>query len=777
MDIKVKTSEGHIVPWNKDELVDAIIKDMELLGNIDKEKAKKIAEKVEGQIRRSEVDEINTYEIRGLVIKSLYKDKDGDLARICTVDGISPVEFEEMRLGKGDSINANMQPNAETTHKLIADKASMQHYLKLMPKEIADAHYSGDIHIHDLEYFGTRPFCQDWDLRYFLYYGLMSDGTGLKSAVAGPAKHASVAISQVVQALGCAQTNFAGGQGYYNFLVFLAPYFDGMSYEEIKQHMQGFVYLMAQTMVARGGQTVFSSVQLTPGVPKLWRDKPIVHKGHINNGINHQVVTYGAFEREVRLAFKGLMEVLLEGDHWGKPFNFPKPEIAIEEDFLGEDWDTHIGGAFSLPSYKDLYFMAFKLAAKYGSPYFDNMLPAYRGHSKGGISCYQCCAYQFKIDPLSDVDFEDKMNFKDGRHFSMGSWQVVTINCPRAAYEAKSSEHAMDIEEFKDYNRASLRDNIIGELKDMMSKACEVFQIKCMLMQEIISHDRIPFVTQTPRDPNTNEKGTQAVDLGGLVYTIGVVGINEMVQVLTGYQLHESEESVKLAENIMSELKMYCYELTSEFGFKVVLARTPAETVAQRFAVQDLLDYRYKDQAKKVAKGDVEKALKMLKDGDRNVPVYYTNGAHVFPGANVPIKQRIDIESRFFPIVDGGNIFHIWTEEICPFLYSKRLDENANGYYDIEPEDNLVQDLMEWTLNLCKTTDIGYLAFSPVLSICQDCAKTTAGDLKECPHCHGNRVQHWERITGYMALREGFNEAKKEECKDRQRYKMGDIKG
>jgi ribonucleoside-triphosphate reductase len=91
----------------------------------------------------------------------------------------------------------------------------------------------------------------------------MPDGNGTKASVAGPAKRAEVAVLHAVKALGSAQTNFAGGQGYYNFLTFLAPYFEGLEYDEIKQLIQMFVYEMTQMMVARGGQLVFSSVQLT----------------------------------------------------------------------------------------------------------------------------------------------------------------------------------------------------------------------------------------------------------------------------------------------------------------------------------------------------------------------------------------------------------------------------------------------------------------------------------------------------------------------------------
>ena len=178
----------------------------------------------------------------------------------------------------------------------------------LLPPKLADAHLSGDLHIHDLEYFGTRGFCQDWDLRYFFYYGLMPDGSGTKASVAGPAKKPEVAILHAVKILGSAQTNFAGGQG---FLTFIAPYLEGLSYGTIEQLMQMFVYEMTQMQVARGGQLVFSSVQLNPGIPKIWKDKPVVYKGAVWNGEQAPLRKYGEFEREVRLAFKALMNVMM----------------------------------------------------------------------------------------------------------------------------------------------------------------------------------------------------------------------------------------------------------------------------------------------------------------------------------------------------------------------------------------------------------------------------------------------------------------------------------
>ncbi|MDN7024660.1 anaerobic ribonucleoside-triphosphate reductase [Methanoculleus sp. FWC-SCC1] len=994
--------------------------------------------------------------------------------------------------------------------------------------------------------------CQDWDLRYFFYYGLMPDGNGTKASVAGPAKRAEVAVLHAVKALGSAQTNFAGGQGYYNFLTFMAPYFEGMAYEEIKQLMQMFVYEMTQMMVARGGQVVFSSVQLSPGVPTLWKDKPCVSRGLVWDGTEGAPLrTYGELEREVRLLFKALMEVMLEGDYWGKPFSFPKPEISIEPDFMTEDEEFNRDNP-DIPTYQDLYLMTFELASKFGTPYYDNQIPPYRGAGEG-ISCYQClagdelvpvtgpdgrmritriedlfaeaarngrridplgtefayydaqtpsadpvgmkaslrpfrgvmrrkyagemlritldsgrritvtpdhpvfalekgtftkrtarelrtgdylpvlrntdfcdeplreidvavllrdaghadeivvrdgdvnirnakrrglpeslpvtrelvrflgyylaegcsdasgrrytirlsfgkdetdlirdaaacirtafgydalvqeektavnvtinskllyllldalgcgrfaagkrvphllfnvdrnlvgayldaafrgdgnidiqtteqgssihrargirmkvvsreavqtlvwlaqrigvrmnyveetrpvthpqtgrpypltaytcrltaqdqirqfaektgyggaavtgtgrrtggiftrmpieasglaytdltyasqyaasgfgqvqvslirpeaqtgqvqrlidgdlhpvrvrsieavpcegyvydlvdvagthtfcnalgvltgncCAYQFSSVAEKDDQFEDKLYFRDGKHFSMGSWQVMSINCPRAAYLAEGDQ-----------------EQLFAELKTLMDIAVELFRIKRRWMSLIRTNGRMPFAMQRPKDPNTGERGAIAVDLEGLVYTIGVVGVNEMVQHFTGSQLHESKDAFRLAVRTMTELEMYARELSERHGMTIALARTPAETTGQRFAVADLLDERFRDHAIKVVKGDAEQALTML-GTTLDLPIYYTNGTHVTPAAPVPLTKRMEIEHVFFPIVDGGNIFHVWLGEARP-----------------DP-----RGLMEMAMNLCRRTQIGYFAFTRDLTV------------------------------------------------------------
>ncbi|MDO8724460.1 MAG: anaerobic ribonucleoside-triphosphate reductase [Candidatus Methanoperedens sp.] len=736
---KVRTTDGHLMEWDRNAIVSQLIKETKLGEQflqkpaITEEEARDIAKEAEKRIKDMGVKFLSGPLVRELVNIILLERGHTEWRNISTRVGTPVYDAYKIDMGTGFEANdnANLQENAETSHKKKADKMSKEQYLLMLPPKLADAHLNGDIHIHDLEYLGTRAFCQDWDLRYFFYYGLMPDGSGTKASVAGPAKKAEVAILHAVKALGSAQTNFAGGQGFYNFLTFMAPYFEGMSYDEIEQLMQMFVYEMTQMMVARGGQLVFSSVQLSPGIPKLWRDKPVVYKGKVWDGTQAKLRTYGEFERETRLGFEALMNVMLKGDYWGKPFNFPKPEISIEPDFMEEDAEFNRAHPEIL-SYDELYTKAFELAAKFGAPYFDNQLPEYRGSGKG-ISCYQCCAYNFSSSHEKDSEFEQKLYFKDGKHFSMGAWQVVSINCPRAAYKANKSDEAL-----------------FAELKLLMDRSIELFRVKRKWMDNIIKSNRMPFATQRPKDPITMGRGEIAVDLKSLVYTIGVIGINEMIQHHTGKQIYESEDARRLAIRAMFEMKFYAKELSEKHGMEIALARTPAETTAQRFAVSDLLHAEYKKCAEPIIKGNVPEALRRIHQ-TRDLPIYYTNGTHVPPSAEVSLPQRIKLEETFFPIVDGGNILHIWMGEAAP---------DPHG-------------LKEFAMNIAKNTQVGYFAFTKDMTVCMDDFHVASGLLKECPNCESENVEHLSRVTGYIQAVSGWNEGKKQELKDRKRYGVG----
>ena len=613
--------------------------------------------------------------IRELACIALMELGRDDLRRKYTRVGMPVFDATNLDAGGGKGDNANLQCSPETVHKRKADRVSKEQYYLSLPEHLAQAHLSGDIHIHDLEYFGTRQFCLDSDLRYFFKYGFVGDGTGEHTSIAGPAKRAEVAILHAAKVLGASQTQCAGGQGFYNFLTFLAPFFENRDYRDYYQCMQMFCYEMTQMLVARGGQAVFSSVQLSPGVPKLWQNIPIVYKGKVWDGKEAPLRTYGEFEAENRLLFKAMMEVMLEGDHTGKPFYFPKPEINIAPEFV-ELLDQEILG--DIPSYRELYMLSFELASKFGTPYFDNTIPKYR--QTGGIQCFQCCAYNFKSNADNDSYFDDKLYFRNGAHFSMGAWQVMTLNLPRIA--AKVDADTVD-------GRMSA---FLYKSKKVLDLCVDVFKEKRSLMDANVKRGSVPFLSQQRQD----EKGNVApplVDFDKLVWTVGICGLNEVVKHITGSWLHEDKQAQRIGLRICLELKKYCEHLSKEHNMPIVLSRTPAETTAQRFATMDLLNWieEGNDPAEFVCQGDLSRVIEeQLYKKTRDLPIYYTNGTHVSPAAQIPITDRVRIEQAFFPVLDGGNICHIWMGEAHP---------SPGG-------------LMDLTLKACQNTNLGYFAFT-----------------------------------------------------------------
>ena len=179
----------------------------------------------------------------------------------------------------------------------------------------------------------------------------------------------------------------------------------------------------------------------------------------------------------------------------------------------------------------------------------------------------------------------------------------------------------------------------------------------------------------------------------------------------------------------------------------IALARTPAETTAQRFAVSDLIHEEFRECAERVVKGDLD-AVKKNVQRTRDLPVYYTNGTHLPPSADVTLFERAKLEHVFFPIVDGGNIFHIFLGEATP-----------------DPK-----GLMDFGLCLARETQIGYFTFTKDMTVCLGCSKVSAGLKENCPNCGSEEVDHISRITGYLQAVSGWNSAKRQELKDRKRY-------
>ncbi len=456
--------------------------------------------------------------------------------------GIPMYDLNMLINNPGDhTYNANLMRNPETIAKLVHDQVMEQHTYLSIPSHLADAHLKGDIYIKDREYFSTRDYCATWDLRQVLKLGIAPDGLGgMHSSAAGPAEHLSVAVNHAAIWLAAAQSSFAGGQGFFYFNTFLAPFMKGQPYKAIKQAAQQLIFTLTQQYVARGGQVIFSSVDLTPGIPKIMRNIPAVLPGG-----KMTEATYGDFEDEARLFFNAFMEVMIKGDAKGKGFGFPKPNIVLRQEFMG-------------PEYDESWRLVAELTAKHGSPYFENYL---NWRSKIEAGCSSCCSHLWTASTPEELE-----EFLSG-NMVFGASQMVTPNFGRAAWLGRTDE-AHFFEKIDEY--AELSKQVILEKKRLMDK--------------LIVSGSVPFYTQ----PKPN--GEPLIDMNKREFLLGTVGFDEMAEIMTGQHLHESE-GTRFGIKVLKHLKAKAAEFQKETGLHFAVTRTPAETAAGRLAAKDYKAY------------------------------------------------------------------------------------------------------------------------------------------------------------------------------------------
>ena len=402
----------------------------------------------------------------------------------------------------------------------VSGKVTANYWLShVYPAEVGEAHRNGDIHIHDLSMLAA--YCAGWSLKNLLHEGF--NGVPGK-AEAGPAKHLSAAVGQMVNFMGTLQNEWAGAQAFSSVDTYLAPYVrnDKLTYKQVYQSMQELVYNL--NVPSRwGSQTPFTNFTFDWVCPEDLRDKhPIIA------GVE-QEYTYGDLQEEMHMINKAYMEVMMKGDIKGRPFTFPIPTYNMTPDFPWEDENTEL---------------LFEMTAKYGLPYFQNFINSVL---KPGQIRSMCCRLQLDLRELMA-----RGNGLFGSAEQTGSVGVVTINCARLGYLFKGDEHGL-------FNR-------VDELMEISRTSLE---IKRKVIQRLIDNGLFPFTKRY---------------LG----TIGVNGVNEMIRNFTNDEHNITDEWGKaFAEKLLDFIRAKLVTIQEETGHMYNLEATPAEGAATRFARED----------------------------------------------------------------------------------------------------------------------------------------------------------------------------------------------
>ncbi len=571
--LKVRTSNNEFQPFDKSKIVEALINET----GLDRKTSEKIGDEVEKEIRNISPNYLTAPMIRELVNAKLIEHGLEDFRIKHTRLGIPIYDIKKL-INMGTRENANLMHNPESIHKWVADETMKQYaLLEVFPKHIADAHMRGDIHLHDLEYAAIRPVCCQHDLRNFFMYGLKVDGTGRHTSVSKPAKHAEVAIQHAAKVLSAAQCEMSGGQSIDEFNIWLAPYMRGLSYDRIKQLMQMFIYEMNQMYVARGGQTVFSSINLEIEVPNYLKDKEAVIHGSTRG-------TYGDYEEEAKLILEALVDIMMEGDAIGKPFLFPNFIIKLRENAFSDE-------------NKDLMIKIHQLSSKWGVPYFINMHPEWQAENTNAMGCRTRLSGDWTNNPENDT-------------LRTGNMQWYTLNLPRIAYEAKHDDDLL----------FEILDEKLGIIK-------EALDIKHQITLDILEKRIMPFMTQRFGDE-------QYYRYENTTKTFGFVGLNELLRYHIGEELHSSKEAIKFGEKVIKYMRNYADNLKKETGLRWTITQTPAESTAGRFA---RLDYKYyKEETKTVVRGDLSRTDSLYYTNSSHVRV----DAQVSLGEKINIEGK-----------------------------------------------------------------------------------------------------------------------------------------
>ena len=392
--------------------------------------------------------------------------------------------------------------------------------------EIGDAHRNADLHIHDLDM--LAGYCAGWSLRQLLHEGL----NGVSGKVeAGPAKHMSSAVGQIVNFLGTLQNEWAGAQAFSSFDTYMAPFVrkDRMSYGEVRQCIQELIYNL--NVPSRWGtQTPFTNLTFDWTCPEDLRTQvPVI-------GGEEMPFAYGELQPEMDIINRAYIETMTAGDAKGRVFTFPIPTYNITPDF---DWDH--------PNTEALFAMT----AKYGLPYFQNFL---NSELKPNMIRSMCCRLQLDLRELLK-----RGNGLFGSAEQTGSIGVVTVNCARLGYRFRGDQAGL-------YRRL---DELLGYARDSL-------EVKRKVIQRHIDGGLFPY---TKRYLGT---------LRNHFSTVGVNGINEMVRNFSG----DSEDittpfghdfALRLLEHIRERLVIF----QEETGHMYNLEATPAEGTTYRFAKED----------------------------------------------------------------------------------------------------------------------------------------------------------------------------------------------
>ena len=304
--------------------------------------------------------------------------------------------------------------------------------LECLPREIADAHISGRIHICDLDGWPLKPSEIQHDLRYFLKNGLV----GLKQP---QSFNAALAMIQNVYRLGIAE--ISGEQSFDFFNIFLAPYVEDTPEDSVKESVALFLSSVGQDL-PMGAPQPGLSLGLEYTVPEFLENVEAVGPGGRTIGV------YGDYYEEAGVVLDALLEATLQ-EAMISPLVSPRLIFKIRD------------SAERKEETRSRVLKTHELAASRTLPYIALLRDASRD------------SYTATGMRLSD-DWGKQWESDCNR---TGCMATIFLNLPRLAYEARKED-----------------DRLFKAMTDTLVLTLEAFKIKRKFMVDRLKQSTLPLL-------------------------------------------------------------------------------------------------------------------------------------------------------------------------------------------------------------------------------------------------------------------------------------------
>lgn len=501
---------------------------------------------------------------------------------------------------------------------------------------------------------------------------LKLNGLNLPQAIntANPAKYAEVLLMHMVRFSSALQGNFASTIAWDALNISFAPYLSAMTDREVRQFAQMLIYEFSQLAATRGGQALYTDIHIYYEMPGYWANLPAIGPEGKPTGKK-----YGDYANDARRFARAILEVFEKGDAKGKPFILPRPLMHITESF----WRNKDAQEF--------LSLACNAANLMGNP------------------CFVFDRDEMTVPAAFGTEAD-----KPWLH-RVAAIQTVTLNLPRLGYKAEGDE-----------------EKLFALLGEFIEKAAKAHVQKKDFLEKLLSYAEDGPLSLLAM----NRDGFPFLRMNLADYIIGVVGLNELVQIHTGRELHQTPAALEFGLKIIDYIRNEARRLTREHKMNFILGQSLAETTAYRFARLDLR--HYSPAAGRYVKGDIAEGA-----------IYYTNSTNLNVAADITPMQKVIREGLFHKYLEGEVFTHLQLGGSNPGR------ENLSRFIRAVFEDSVNRQI----------------DFNPEFTFCLACEKTARGLSEKCFYCGSSDVEGIARLTKYFSKISGWNKGKLAELKNR----------